>query len=99
MTMVPARSVPFAALAAALAAWALCGCDPPPAEEALLGPTLAEPFAAERATSVRTVPADGTIRIRFTQDVDSRSIGPRSVRVTRGPHGRLVRVHAWSEGR
>jgi len=80
---------------AALAA----SCDPPPAKDMLLGPTATAPFAVDRPVSGRVVvPADGDIVVRFTDDVDPRSVGARSVRVTRSG-GRAVAVATRIDGR
>jgi hypothetical protein len=90
-----------AAFAAALlaAGASLAACEPSPAKDLLLGPTVPTTFAVDRVSSVRgVVPADGAIVVRCTDDVDGRSVGPRSVRVTRSG-GRPVRVTARADGR
>jgi hypothetical protein len=78
----------------------LTACDPPPADEMVLGPKEVVAFAVERMSPSRgTVAADGPIVLRFTQDVDPASVGSRSVRVTRANGRRPVRVRAWAAGR
>jgi hypothetical protein len=92
------RSAAFAASLAASAA-ALTACDPPPTKELLVGPNLPSPFVIESFSPGRgAVPADGALVLHATDDVDAKSVGPRSVRVTR-VDGRPVRVRAWVGGR
>jgi hypothetical protein len=89
-----------AATLLAVAASALVACDPPPAEDLILGPLPAERFAVERASGDRgAIPADGAIVIRFTREVDPRSVGSRSVRVTKSVGRRSLRIRAWAVGR
>ncbi len=98
-TRIRLRSVTAAVLLAATAS-ALVACDPPPAEELVLGPGAAERFAVERSSSDRgSVASDGAVVIRFTRDVDPRSVGSRSVRVTKSDGRRALRVRAYAAGR
>lgn len=98
-TRVRLRSAFVATLVAASAS-VLVACDPPPAEDLVLGPGPAEKFAVERTSAERgPVPADGAIVIRFTREVDPRSVGSRSVRVTKPDGRRPLRVRAWAAGR
>lgn len=93
------RSTAVAAVLAATAA-ALAACDPPPAEELILGPDPAARFAVERVSADQgAVLADGAIVIRFTRDVDPRSVGSRSIRVTREGGRRALRIRSWAAGR
>lgn len=90
-----AAAAAFASLFAALTA-----CDPPPAEEIVLGPKDVLPFAVEKMSPSRgNVAADSPIVLRFTQDVDPATVGSRSIRVTRANGRRPVRVRAWAAGR
>ena len=78
----------------------LAGCDPPPADELILGPRETAAFAVERLTPARgALPADGSIVVRFTRDIDPRSVGARSVRLTRPDGRRPVRARVWADGR
>src|SRR6187401_936156 len=98
MRMTTRDSLRRSAAAAAFAA--LTACDPPPAEDIVLGPKEVLPFAVEKMSPARgAVPADAPIVLRFTQDVDPASVGSRSVRVTRANGRRPVRVRAWAAGR
>jgi Bacterial Ig-like domain len=98
-TRIRLRSV-VAALLLAAASSSLVACDPPPAEDLALGPVAAERFAVERSSTDRgPVSSDGAVVIRFTRDVDPRSVGSRSVRVTRSDGRRPLRVRAWAAGR
>jgi len=90
-----------AALVAALAASVavLAACDPPPTKDLLVGPSLPSPFVIERCAPARgVVPADDALVVRASDDVDPKSVGPRSVRVTRAG-GRSIRVQSRVEGR
>src|SRR6185295_11495856 len=77
----------------------LAACDPPPTKDLLLGPSVPAAFAVETVSPGRgAVPADGAVVVRMSDDVDPKSVGRRSVRVTR-PRGRAVAVLARVEGR
>jgi Big-like domain-containing protein len=91
------RALPVAG-AFALLFVTLAACDPPPADEMLLGPKTAAPFEVADAEEGE-VPADGRLDVSFTQEIDPRSIGARSVRVTRDGGRRPLRVRAWAVGR
>jgi hypothetical protein len=87
-----------AAVAAALAC-TLAACDPPPAEDVLLGPAPQAPFAVEGIGIERATGPAAPVTIRFTRDFDASTVGARSVRVTRVGTRRPLRVRAWGAGR
>ena len=87
-----------AAVAAALAC-TLAACDPPPAEDVLLGPAPQAPFAVEGIGIERATGPSAPVTIRFTRDFDAATVGARSVRVTRVGTRRPLRVRAWGAGR
>jgi Big-like domain-containing protein len=86
-------------VAAAVAASALAACDPPPAEDVLLGPEPQRAFAVESVGVERAGGPTTPVTIRFTRDFDAATVGPRSVRVTRAGTRRPLRVRAWGSGR
>src|SRR5262245_58768281 len=88
-----------AAVAAVAASLALAACDPPPADDVLLGPVPQEPFAVEGLAVERAVGPASPVTIRFTREFDAATVGPRSVRVTRVGTRRPLRVRAWGIGR
>src|SRR5262245_44274637 len=88
-----------AAVAAAAFSLALAACDPPPAEDVLLGPAPLEPFAVESLAVERAVGPASPVTIRFTREFDAATVGARSVRVTRVGTRRPLRVRAWGLGR
>lgn len=89
----------FAAAAVAAAAAALAACDPPPAEDVLLGPAPQQPFAVESVAVERARGSATPVTIRFTRDFDATTVGARSVRVTRVGSRRPIRVRTWTSGR
>jgi hypothetical protein len=96
----PSRTRAAAAAVAAVAvSLALAACDPPPAEDVLLGPAPLEPFAVESLAVDRAVGPASPVTIRFTREFDAATVGPRSVRVTRIGTRRPLRVRAWGIGR
>jgi hypothetical protein len=101
-----ARKVLFSLVRAALAAVAasalvaaLAACDPPPAEDVLLGPAPQEPFAVEGVSVERSAGPATPVTVRFTRDFDAATVGARSVRITRVGARRPIRVRAWGSGR
>ena len=90
------------AFAAALSASVvtLTACDPPPAQDLILGPQQAAAFTVEKASPPRAgTDASAPFVVRFTQTLDPRSLGSRSIRVTRADGRHPVRVRAWADGR
>lgn len=77
-----------------LAITALGGCDPPPADEVLLGPERSVPFEVA-STSVRdsVLPADEDLVVTFTRPIDGATLGPRSL-VVSAPRRRRITASA-----
>jgi hypothetical protein len=99
MTSLPRLRTAAFAVGLAASAAGLAACDPPPTRDLLVGPSVPSPFVVERFSPGRgAVAADGELVVRATDDVDAKSVGPRSVRVSR-LGGRPIRVHSWVEGR
>ncbi len=86
-------------LASSAAALTVGGCEPQSAD-LLLGTQQTPAFAVE-ATSLGRSPlrADSTIVVRFSRDLDPRSVGARSVRVFRTSGRPVPRLRLVSRGR
>lgn len=97
--MRPLRWIASAAALAGAAAF-LGGCEPPAAEDLVLGPRIPAPFEVERTSAdAGSVEAGAQVVVRFTGEVDAASIGPRAVRVVHAKNRRSVRVRASGAGR